>query len=292
MGAKDVRRVGVVGCGIMGSGIAEILARVGCAVVVVEASEELLASGLGRIDSSLGSAVEHGKLDPAERDATRSRIGGSTDLSALADVDLVIEAATEDEAAKREIFAQLNEIVRPDVVLASNTSSVPIGHLAAATGRGDRVVGMHFFNPPTRMELVELIPTESTSPDTLALVRGVAERLGKTVVFSKDRAGFIVNRLLVPYLMGAIRVLEEETATREDIDTAVRLGLGHPMGPLALADLIGLDVLLAIGEILARELAERGSEAPGLLRRMVAEGRLGRKSGAGFYEYPARGAPA
>jgi 3-hydroxybutyryl-CoA dehydrogenase len=290
--AKGVRRVGVVGCGVMGSGISEIAARAGCEVVVVEASDELLASGLARIDSSLRSAVERGRLDPGERDAIRSRIGGSTDLSALADADLVFEAATEDEAAKREIFARLDEVVRPEVVLASNTSSVPIGHLAAATRRGDRVVGMHFFNPPTRMELVELIPGETTSAETLTLARGVAERLGKTAVTSRDRAGFIVNRLLVPYLMDAVRLLEEETATREDIDAAVRLGLGHPMGPLALADLIGLDVLLAIGEILARELGERKVEAPQLLRRMVSEGRLGRKSGSGFYEYPARGAPA
>ena len=286
MEAKDVRSVGVVGCGVMGSGIAEVAARSGCDVLVIEADEDLLAAGLARIEASLAAAVARAKLDQEEAGAVRSRIGGSTDIAILADTDLVIEAATEDEPAKRAVFSRLDDVVRPDVVLASNTSSVPIGHLAAATGRPARVIGMHFFNPPTRMELIELIPSETTSADTVTLARGVAERLGKTVVTSKDRAGFIVNRLLVPYLMDAIRVLEEETATREDIDTAVRLGLGHPMGPLALADLIGLDVVLAIGEILGRELGERGVEAPELLRRMVTEGRLGRKSGRGFSDYP------
>ena len=285
MDASEIRHVGVVGCGLMGSGIVEVCARAGLRVTFVEGSEELVAAGRTRVETSIGKAVERGKLDPAEAQAALGRIDPATDLSGLAAVDLVIEAATEDPEAKRRIFATLAEVTRPDVVLASNTSSIPIADLGAASGRPRNVVGMHFFNPPPVMALLELTPSAQTSEETYELVRAFGtDVLGKTCVRSSDEAGFIVNRLLVPYLFDAIRLYERGFATREDIDTAIHLGLGHPMGPLALADLIGLDTVLAIGEVLHEAFADPRYEAPALLREMVAEGKLGRKSGGGFYE--------
>jgi 3-hydroxybutyryl-CoA dehydrogenase len=286
MEASDVRHVGVVGAGLMGSGIVEVCARAGLRVTFVEGSDELVAAGRGRVERSIGKAVERGKLDPAAAEEALGRIDAATDLGALADVDLVIEAATEDREAKAAIFARLGELTRPDVVLASNTSSIPIRELGAASGRPDRVVGMHFFNPPPVMALLELTPSEDTNEETFAFIRAFgSDVLGKTCVRSGDEAGFIVNRLLIPYLFDAIRLYESGFASREDIDTAMRLGLAHPMGPLTLADLIGLDTLLAIGEVL-EEAFPGGSkyEAPKLLRDMVAEGKLGKKSGAGFYD--------
>ncbi|HXF73009.1 MAG TPA: 3-hydroxybutyryl-CoA dehydrogenase [Actinomycetota bacterium] len=287
MEPRDVREVGVVGCGIMGSGIVEVVARTGARVVFVEASEELVERGRRAIERSTARAVDRGKLGPGDREALLARIRGTTDLGELADVDLVIEAATEDLAAKREVFAALGRITRPDVVLASNTSSIPIAELARASGRPERVVGMHFFNPAPVMRLVELTPALTTSEETLAFARAYAELLGKTVVVSRDEAGFIVNRLLVPYLNDAIRLLGSGFATREDIDAAVKLGLAHPMGPLELLDLVGLDTHLRICEVLHAEFGDPRYAPPPLLRRMVAAGRLGRKSGRGFYEYPA-----
>ncbi len=287
MEPRDVRRVGVVGCGVMGSGIVEVVARAGAEVVFVEASEELVARGRAAIERSTARAVERGKLGPGDREALLARVRGTTDLAELADVDLVIEAATEDLAAKREVFAALGRITRPDVVLASNTSSIPIVELAAASGRPERVVGMHFFNPAPVMKLLELTPALTTSEETLAFARAYGELLGKTVVVARDEAGFIVNRLLVPYLNDAIRLLGSGFATREDIDAAVKLGLAHPMGPLELLDLVGLDTHLHICEVLHAEFADPRYAPPPLLRRMVAAGRLGRKSGRGFYEYPA-----
>lgn len=287
MEPRDVRRVGVVGCGVMGSGIVEVVARTGAEVVFVEASEELVARGRAAIERSTARAVERGKLGPGDREALLARVRGTTDLAELADVDLVIEAATEDLAAKREVFAALGRITRPDVVLASNTSSIPIVELAAASGRPERVVGMHFFNPAPVMKLLELTPALTTSEETLAFARAYGELLGKTVVVARDEAGFIVNRLLVPYLNDAIRLLGSGLATREDIDAAVKLGLAHPMGPLELLDLVGLDTHLHICEVLHAEFADPRYAPPPLLRRMVAAGRLGRKSGRGFYEYPA-----
>jgi 3-hydroxybutyryl-CoA dehydrogenase len=214
------------------------------------------------------------------------RIDAATDLADLADVDLVIEAATEDRNAKAAIFTRLGELTRPEVVLASNTSSIPIRELGASSGRPAKVIGMHFFNPPPVMSLLELTPSEKTSDDTYGFIRAFGtDVLGKTCVRSGDEAGFIVNRLLIPYLFDAIRLYESGFASREDIDTAMRLGLGHPMGPLTLADLIGLDTMLAIGEVLW-DAFPGGSkyEPPKLLRDLVAEGKLGRKSGGGFYE--------
>ena len=268
----------------MGSGIVEVCARAGLDVTFVEGSTELVAAGRGRVERSIGKAVERGKLDAAAAGEALGRIEGSADLAALAGTDLVIEAATEHQHAKEAIFARLGELTRPEVVLASNTSSIPIGLLGEASGRADRVIGMHFFNPPPVMSLLELTPSSSTSEDTYELVRAFGtDVLGKTCVRSKDEAGFIVNRLLIPYLFDAIRLYEAGFATREDIDTAMRLGLAHPMGPLQLADLIGLDTLLAIADVLHEAFPDDPRyEAPPLLRRMVEEGRLGRKSGGGF----------
>ena len=285
MKPEDVRTVGIVGCGLMGSGIAEVVARAGSEVIFVEASEELVARGRERIEASLERAVERGKITPQERAEALGRIRGALDLAALGDVDLVIEATTEDVEAKVDVFRRLGELTRPETVLASNTSSIPIADLGAASGRPDRVVGMHFFNPPPVMRLLEIIPAITTSDETSELARGFGERLGKTCVRSADRAGFIVNRLLIPYLNSAARLVDEGTASREDIDAAITLGLGHPMGPLALMDLIGIDTTVFIAEVLHREFAEPQYAPAPLLRRMVAAGRLGRKAGRGFYDY-------
>jgi 3-hydroxybutyryl-CoA dehydrogenase len=283
--AEDVRHVGVVGCGLMGSGIVEVAARAGCEVTVVEGDESLAAAGLVRVRRSLDRAVERGKLEAAERDALIERVRAATSLDALAEADLVIEAATEDVHAKLAIFAELDDVTKPETVLASNTSSIPIVELARSTRRPDRVVGMHFFNPPPVMALLELIPALTTSEETVAFAVAIAERFGKTVVRARDHAGFIVNRLLIPYLCDAARLYDEGFATREDIDTAISLGLGHPLGPLALADFIGIDTCVSIAEILFREFGDAHYAAPPVMRRMVAAGHLGRKSGRGFYAY-------
>ncbi len=285
MRAEEVRTVAVAGCGLMGSGIVEVCARAGMRVVYLEPTEELVRAGRGRIEASLARAVERGRLSEAEREAALARIEGTTEVARLAEADLAIEAATEDRATKLDLFRRLDEVLRPEAVLASNTSSIPIVELAAATGRPDRVLGMHFFNPVPVMALVELVRAITTSEETMAFGRAFGARLGKTTVESKDRAGFIVNQLLVPYLLAAIRMLEEGFAAREDIDTAIRLGLNHPMGPLELVDLIGLDTTLQIAEVLHDEFREPSFAPPPLLRRMVAAGRLGRKVGRGFYEY-------
>jgi 3-hydroxybutyryl-CoA dehydrogenase len=269
----------------MGSGIVEVAARAGQRVTFLETTDELVADGRGRIERSLLRAVERGKLEAAARDAALERIDGTTDVGALADVELVIEAATEHRETKLTIFRRVAEVTKPDVVLASNTSSIPIVDLAAVTDRPDKVLGLHFFNPVPVMGIVEIVRSITTSDETVEFGRGYCSSLGKTTVLSGDRAGFIVNTLLIPYLNDAIRMLEEGFATREDVDTAIHLGLNHPMGPLALADLIGLDTCLQIAEVLSDEFREPRFAPPPLLRRMVAAGYLGRKSGRGFYEY-------
>ena len=285
MDPKDVRQVGVVGCGLMGSGIVEVVARAGADVTYVEATDDLVKRGRSSIERSVGKAMERGKLEAADAEALLARVQGATDLADLEGSDLVIEAATEHLAAKLAIFRTLGAVTRPEVILASNTSSIPIVDLAVASGRPDHVVGMHFFNPPPVMALLELTPAVTTSDETLAFVRAYGtDVLGKTCVQAKDHAGFIVNRLLVPYLYDAIRLLDDGFATREDIDTAIHLGLAYPMGPLALLDLIGLDTMLSVGEVLHAEFREERYAPPPLLRRMVAAGRLGRKSGGGFYD--------
>jgi 3-hydroxybutyryl-CoA dehydrogenase len=280
-----VRSVGVVGCGLMGSGIVEVCARAGCDVTYVEPTEALVAAGRARIERSIGRAVERGKLEAADAEHTLGRIAGATDLGALAGSDLVIEAVVEDLQTKLDLFRGLDGLTRPEAVLASNTSSIPIVELALATARPDKVVGTHFFNPPPVMKLLELIPALTTSEETLAFARAFGDRLGKTNVVAKDHAGFIVNRLLAPYLNDAARLYDEGFATREDIDAAISLGLRHPMGPLALMDLVGIDTCVHVADVLYAEFGDERYKAPPVLRRMVTAGRLGRKSGRGFYEY-------
>jgi 3-hydroxybutyryl-CoA dehydrogenase len=284
MKAEDVTRVGVIGCGVMGSGIAEVAARTGLDVVVLEASTDLLERGRARIDASMLRAEERGRLRNGERAAALGRIEGTTSLDDLGEVDLVLEAATEDYETKRALFRDLDALVRADVVFGSNTSSIPIVDLGAATERPDRVVGMHWFNPVPVMGLIEIVKSITTSDETIEFARAFGVMLGKTTVLSRDRAGFIVNTLLIPYLNDAIRMLEEGFATREDVDTAIHLGLNHPMGPLRLADLIGLDTCLQIANVLYEEFRDPKFAPPPLLRRMVTAGRLGRKTGGGFYD--------
>ena len=285
MDADEVKKAGVVGCGIMGSGIVEVLGSSGIEVVVVDVSEGIVAQGLEAIGQSLSKAVKGGKLTEDERTEVLARVDGRTDLEALREVDVVIEAASEDKGLKLDLFRRLDEVTRPAVVLATNTSSLPIAEIGSVTGRPDKVVGMHFFNPPTVMALVEVVQGLSTSDETVRFTRALGERIGKTTVLSKDRAGFIVNLLLFPYLNNAVRMLEGGFAAREDIDEAIVLGLRHPMGPLAVLDLIGLDTALRISEVLFDEFKDRVYAPPTLLKRMVAAGHLGRKTGKGFYDY-------
>jgi 3-hydroxybutyryl-CoA dehydrogenase len=284
--AQDVRHIGVVGCGLMGAGIVEVCARAGVRVTFAEGSADLIEAGHARIQRSLDAAVSKGKLDASDRDAALGLIDAVEDVAGLAAADLVIEAATEDPEAKRAIFERLGATARDEVVLASNTSSIPISTLGEASGRRDRVVGMHFFNPVPVMGVIELTPSAATSEETLALVESFGSAvLGKTCVRSSDEAGFIVNRLLIPYLFDAIRLYERGFATKEDIDTAIHLGLAHPLGPLRLSDLIGLDTVASIGDVLHRAFGEPRYDAPAILRSLVAEGKLGRKTGEGFYTY-------
>ncbi|TMK45961.1 MAG: 3-hydroxybutyryl-CoA dehydrogenase [Actinobacteria bacterium] len=285
MKAENVRKVGVVGCGVMGAGIVEVCARAGLDVLYVEAGPDLVERGRGRIEASILRAVERGKLSEGQREEELGRIAGTTSIEDLADRDLVIEAATEHSETKREVFRRLDEVTGPEVILASNTSSIPIVDLAAATKRPELVVGLHFFNPVPVMGLIEVVKAITTSDETVEFARAFGVVLGKTTVLSKDRAGFIVNMLLIPYLNGAVRMLDEGFATREDIDTAINLGLAHPMGPLQLLDLIGLDTALYVANVLFDEFKEPLFAPPPLLKRMVAAGRLGRKTGRGFYEY-------
>jgi 3-hydroxybutyryl-CoA dehydrogenase len=284
MKADEVRRVAVVGCGVMGSGIAEVCARAGLDVTVLEATPELVELGVRRVGESMLRAVERGRLSEGDRTAAAAKITATTSPDDLAEVDLVLEAATESYETKRALFRDLDRIVRQDVVFGSNTSSIPIADLGAATHRPDRVVGIHWFNPVPVMGLVEIVRSITTSDETVEFASAFAARLGKATVLSGDRAGFIVNTLLIPYLNDAVRMLEEGFATREDIDAAVHLGLNHPMGPLRLADLIGLDTCLHIANVLHAEFADPKFAPPPLLRRMVTAGRLGRKTGAGFYD--------
>jgi 3-hydroxybutyryl-CoA dehydrogenase len=281
----DIQTIGVIGCGLMGSGIVEVAARSGFDVIVSEANDDFLQAGLARIDKSLGRAVKKGKLSEDEMSAIKARITGVVGLDAFSGVDLAIEAVSENMELKRGIFQKLNEVTRPEVVLASNTSSISIAALAAATSRPDKVVGMHFFNPVPVMSRLEWVRGILTSDETLATAREIGERMGKTPVVAKDSPGFIVNRLLIPFLLDAIRMYESGLATKEDIDTGVKLGLNHPMGPLTLADFVGLDTTLCVADVLYEEYGDPNFKAPPLLRQMVAAGLLGRKSGRGFYDW-------
>jgi len=280
-----IRRVGVVGCGLMGSGIAEVCARAGYDVVVREVSRELLERGLARIDASLARARERGKIAEDAARQARAAIRGTVDAADLGDSDLVIEAVIEKMAEKQAVLRELDAFCPPETLFASNTSSLSITEMAAVTGRADRVVGMHFFNPVPVMTLVELVRGLATSDETLETARAFAASVGKTVVVAKDYPGFIVNLLLVPYLLDAVRALELGVASPEDIDTAITLGLNHPMGPLTLLDFVGLDTTYYIAEAMYAEFREPRYAPPPLLKQMVLAGRIGRKSGRGFYEY-------
>jgi 3-hydroxybutyryl-CoA dehydrogenase len=285
-----IERVGVVGCGLMGSGIAEVCARAGLDVVVREVDAGAAELGLHRITTSLDRALRAQKLDEAGRDAALGRIRITTDLSELADRQLVVEAVVEDEGLKTEVFTLLDKVVADETaILASNTSSIPVMKLGMATGRPEHVIGIHFFNPVPVLRLVELVSSLLTSNETTDRAGAFAsDVLGKHVIKSQDRAGFIVNALLIPYLLSAIRMLESGFASAEDIDIGMVEGCNHPMGPLHLADLIGLDTTMAVAESLYAEFKEPLFAAPPLLSRMVEAGLLGRKAGRGFYDYSAR----
>jgi len=284
---SEISRVGVVGVGLMGSGIAEVCARAGLSVLVNEINADALDAGRRRIEASLERGRGHGKLTEAERDAALGRIQYTTDLGMFADRQLVIEAVVETEQAKTEVFTALDKVVEDaEAIFASNTSSIPIMKLGMATSRPHHVIGVHFFNPVPVLKLVELVPSLLTDHTTRERAeRFVESKLGKEVILSQDRAGFIVNSLLIPYLLSAIRMLESGFASAEDIDNGMILGCAHPMGPLHLADLIGLDTTKAIAESMYAEFKEPLYSPPPLLLRMVDAGLLGKKSGRGFYEY-------
>lgn len=286
MGAIVVQTVGVIGGGIMGCGIAEVAARSGCEVVLREINSTLVDGSIRRLEGSLDNAVRKGKLAADERDQIRGRISFTDNLDDLADCDLVTEAVIEDEGTKTAIFAALGQIVRSDALLTSNTSSIPIMKLAAATTRPERVIGLHFFNPAPVLPLVEIIPCELTSAETVSITKEFAQdQLGKTVVTAKDRAGFVVNALLIPYLLAAIRMVDTGLSSAEEIDKAMVGGCAHPMGPLALTDLIGLDTTMAVAESMYAETKEQLYAPPALLLRKVEAGDLGRKTGRGFFTY-------
>lgn len=283
----EIARIGVVGCGLMGSGIAEVCARAGLDVVVAESGGDAADAGAARIAGSLDRAVGRGKLTAGERAAALGRLTVTDTLERLADRDLVIEAVAEDEAAKLDVFTRLDAILtRPDAILATNTSSIPVIRLARATSRPQQVLGLHFFNPVPVLPLIELVATLLTGADTVERVTAFAAgRLGKEVIRVRDQAGFVVNALLVPYLLSAVRMVESGRASAEDVDRGMVLGCAHPMGPLALADLIGLDTTRAIAASLYDEYKEPLYSPPPLLARMVDAGLLGRKSGRGFHRY-------
>ena len=283
----NITRVGVVGGGLMGAGIAEVCARAGSEVTVVEADSDRAEAAYQRIVGSTGKAVARGKMLAEDQEQTLTRVSVNADLESLSESQLVIEAVSEVEDLKLHIFKRLDQIVDDrQAIFGSNTSSIPIARLAAATSRPEQVVGIHFFNPAPVMRLVEVIPAVTTSPETLRIVREYASaQLGKKVVLSRDQAGFVVNGLLTPYLMSAVRMLESGVATREDIDMAIKLGTNHPMGPFELADFIGLDTICEIGKVLYEEFKDPSAAPPPLLIRLVEAGWTGRKSGRGFYTY-------
>jgi 3-hydroxybutyryl-CoA dehydrogenase len=282
---SEIKRVGVLGCGLMGSGIAQVAAAAGYDTVVRDVSKELLDRGRAGIEKSLAKFVEKGKLDAAARDATLKRLSFTTSVADLKGVDVVIEAITEDLALKNALFKELDGLCGPATIFASNTSSLTIVEMAAATKRADRFVGLHFFNPVPLMQLVEVVRTVTTSDETLKRAFAFAKSLGKEAVAAKDNSGFIVNLLLVPYLLDAIRAVERGVGSVPDVDKAMQLGCGYPMGPLTLLDFVGLDTTYHIAEIMFKEYREQRYAPPPLLKRMVLAGMYGKKSGKGFYDY-------
>jgi len=281
----EISKIGVVGCGQMGGGIAQVCAQSGYTVVVSEISDELLKKGLADIESSLARSVQKERITQQDRDAVLARIKGTTDTGDFGECDLVIEAAVENLDLKKKIFGDMDRVCPERTILATNTSCLPIMDMAAATGRPDRVLGMHFFNPVPAMKLLEIIRTTATSAATLDTAKSFGKSLDKTIVIVQDSPGFIVNRLMTPQILNAIRMVESGIATVKDIDTAMALGLNYPMGPLALADLIGLDTFLFIANGIYDKLRDEQYAAPTLLKKMVDVGQLGRKTGKGFYEY-------
>ena len=280
-----ISTVGILGSGIMGSGIAEVAAKSGHTVILRSRQQATADAMLASLEQSLAKQVERGKLEQADADAVRARVSATDDLSAIAGADLVLESVVEDLEVKRALFAEFDGIVGEQAIIASNTSTLPLVDLAVATNRPDRVVGIHFFNPAPAMKLVEIIRPLTASDETVAAARAFAEACGKSPVEVADRAGFIVNALLFPYLNNAVRMLENGTASAEDIDAAMQGGCNFPMGPLALLDLVGLDTSVSILDALYDEFRDPNYAAVPVLRRMVAAGRLGRKSGSGFYDY-------
>lgn len=281
----EIKRVGVLGCGLMGSGIAQVCAAAGYETIVREVSDDVLQRGLGGIKKQLDRAVEKGKLAADARDATVGRLSGTTKLEDLADCDVVIEAVVENLELKNEMWRTLDAACRPEAIFASNTSSLTIADMAAATKRPERMVGLHFFNPVPVMQLVEVVKTIATDPQVFQTAFDFAKSLGKEPIVCKDSSGFVVNLLLVPYMMDAIRCLEQGVATIEDIDKGMRLGTGYPMGPFTLCDFVGLDTLDKIGDIMFDEYKEKRYASPPLLKRMISLGYFGRKTGRGFYDY-------
>ncbi|MFC1902302.1 3-hydroxyacyl-CoA dehydrogenase family protein [Chloroflexota bacterium] len=281
----EIKKVGVVGCGQMGGGITQVCAQSGYPVVVSEANDGLLNKGLSFIDSVLARSMQKEKITSQDKDAVMARIRGTTDTKEFGSCDLVIEAATENLDLKKKIFTALDKICPEDTMLATNTSCLSIIDMAAATQRPDKVLGLHFMNPVPVMQLLEIVRTIATSEETLEAGKSFGQSLGKTIVIAQDAPGFIVNRLLIPQLLNAIQMVDSGVATREDIDTSMSLGLNHPMGPLTLADFIGLDTLLFIADGIYDEFKDGQYAAPTLLRKMVTAGWLGRKAGKGFYDY-------
>ena len=280
-----IKQVGVIGCGLMGSGIAQVTAQAGLATIVVEANDALLERGLGGLRSTLEGLVARGRLEAAAKDETLAHIRGTTRLEDLGSVDLVVEAITENQAVKNETFGRLDRICAPGAILASNTSSCNVTAMAAATRRPGQVLGLHFFNPVPLMKLVEVVRTILTDDEVVTAATEWVRAVGKVPVQTKDSTAFIVNRLLVPYLLDAIRVYEGGLASLEDIDQAMKLGCGYPMGPFTLLDLVGLDTTMFVAEVMFDEFREPRYAPPPLLKRMVMAGHLGRKSGRGFYRY-------
>lgn len=281
----EISKVGVAGCGLMGHGIAQVSAEAGYDVVVSEASQEALDKGMAKIEKQLGKAVEKGKLEQSDADAILGRIHGTLDTNDFADCDLVIEAITENLDQKLELWKELDGVVQDEALFATNTSSLPVAEQAAATGRPERFIGLHFFNPVQRMPLLEVIEAGGTGSEAMGIGLAYGEKLGKTTVETKDKPGFIVNRLLVPYLLDGIRGYEEGIGSVEEIDVAMKAGAGHPMGPLTLCDVVGLDTLASIADVMYEAFGEDRFQAPATLQKLVADGHYGMKSGRGFYDY-------
>jgi len=283
----DIKKVGVVGAGAMGNGIAQIAAQIGCDVVMRDIEDAFVERGMKNIDRFLSKSVEKGKMESSEKDSILGRITGTTDMSQLKDVDFVIEAVIEDLELKKSVFKELDELCRPEVVLASNTSSMSLTEIGAATKRPENVCGMHFFNPVPLMRLVEVIRGYATSDETVAITADLAKKMGKTTVeVKKDSPGFIVNRIMIPHMVEAIKIVEEGIATKEDVDIAVKNGLNYPMGPFELMDLTGIDICYFVNEYFHKELnKELKWVSPNLLKTMIRAGKLGKKTGGGWYDH-------